>query len=296
MKGISLDSKPFFGVGLYQNANSSFKHQALMRDYRELQKEGDVIRNKLDAAKQRKLMLAAEVRFLRRRYKCLLKTKIFNSSQEQQIEPPLNLVNQTKNKEELFFSRMGTTLCEFSSIPDAKSNRKLSVGKQPSRRSASLFNNLKREQVLHGGKEASHPISTLDSDRNNRGGINCGKETIVQCTIPSFDLNQKEGISRANEVGLRNSTIAFDLNRDSDLSGKEACMPSRVPLFDLNEVSNGDEDFLSNFEPSKFEEAIIVVNDDQNDLKLSMCRNAGEGSTGVGRRKISWQESVALSF
>lgn len=235
--------------------------------------EAHVIRNKLDAAKQRKLMLAAEVwyaifallwrfpypnnlcgkcswtrsaginwthlvicRFLRRRYKWLLKTKSLNSSQEQQIEQPLNLGNQTKN-EELFFSRMGTTVRKLPSIPDTKSNGKLSIGKQSSRHSASLFNNLKREQVLHGGKEASHPISTLVSDKNNRGGIKCGKETLMQCAIPSFDLNQKERIYRANYVGLRNSTVAFDLNQDSDLSRKEACMPSRTPFFDLNEIS-----------------------------------------------------------
>ncbi|XP_022861608.1 uncharacterized protein LOC111381985 isoform X1 [Olea europaea var. sylvestris] len=299
MKGISSYSKPFYGVGLYQNANSSFKHLALMQDYRELQKEAHVIRNKLDAAKQRKLMLAAEVWFLRRRYKWLLKTESLNSSQEQQIEQPLNLANQTKN-EELFCSRMGTTVRKLPSIPDTKSNGKLSIGKQSSRHSASLFNNLKREQVLHGGNEASHPISTLVSDKNNRGGIKCGKETLMQCAIPSFDLNQKERIYRANNVGLRNSTVAFDLNQDSDLSRKEACMPSRTPFFDLNEISTGDEDFQTNFKPSKFEEAkmglIRAVEDDQNDLKLSLCRNAGEGSSLVGKRKLSWQDSVALSF
>lgn len=41
---------------------------------------------------------------------------------------------------------------------------------------------------------------------------------------------------------------------------------------------------------------IRAVEDDQNDLKLSLCRNAGEGSSRVGKRKLSWQDSVALSF
>ena len=32
-----------------------------------------------------------------------------------------------------------------------------------------------------------------------------------------------------------------------------------------------------------------------NDLKLSMCRNVGDGSTSrSGKRKISWQDPVAL--
>lgn len=33
----------------------------------------------------------------------------------------------------------------------------------------------------------------------------------------------------------------------------------------------------------------------QNDLKLSICRNVGDGSTNrPGKRKISWQDPVAL--
>ncbi|KAL2482800.1 hypothetical protein Fot_44244 [Forsythia ovata] len=258
MKGLnSLDSKPFNGVGLYRNAESSFKHQALVKDYQELQKEADVIRNKLDASKQRKLMLAAEVRFLRRRYKWLLKMKTLNSSQGQQLVQP----NQTKYKEEQFFSRMRST--------------------------------------LRGGKEASYRSSALVSARNDIGGISRWKETLVQSTFPSFDLNQRERIYRVNDVGLRNSTVAFDLNQNSDLSGKEARLPSPAPLFDLNEISTGDEVFKSYFEPSKFkakEGLIRVVNDEQNELKLSMCRNAGEGSSRVGKRKISWQDAFALSF
>ncbi|KAL2482863.1 uncharacterized protein Fot_44307 [Forsythia ovata] len=295
MKGLSLDSKPFNGVGLYRNAKSSFKHQALVKDYQELQKEADVIRNKLDASKQRKLMLAAEVRFLRRRYKWLLKMKTLNSSQGQQLVQP----NQTKYKEEQFFSRMRSTLHKLPSIPDAKPKRELSIGTEAALHNASLFNDLKCGQILGGGKEASYRGSTLVSARKDIGGISRWKETLVQSTFPSFDLNQRERIYRVNDVGLRNSTVAFDLNQNSDLSGKEACLPSPAPLFDLNEISTGDEDFLSNFEPSKFkakEGLIRVVNDEQNDLKLSMCRNAGEGSSRVGKRKISWQDAFALSF
>ncbi|KAL2465665.1 Uncharacterized protein Adt_41516 [Abeliophyllum distichum] len=257
MKGLSLDSKPFNGVGLYRNAKSSFKHhqQALVKDYQELQKEADVIRNKLDASKQRKLMLAAEVRFLRQRYNWLLKMKTLNSSQGQQLVQPLNLVNQTKNKEEQFLSRMRTTLLKLPSIPDAKLKRELSIGTEAPLHNASLFNDLKYGQIIRGGKEASHRSSTPVSARNNIGGISHWKETLVQSTFPSFDLNQKERIYRVNDVGLRNSTVAFDLNQDSDLNGKEACLPSRAPLFDLNEISTGDVDFQSNFEPSKFKEA-----------------------------------------
>lgn len=38
-----------------------------------------------------------------------------------------------------------------------------------------------------------------------------------------------------------------------------------------------------------------VVNEEQhNDIKLSVCRNIGEGSSRAGKRKISWQDQVAL--
>ncbi len=31
-----------------------------------------------------------------------------------------------------------------------------------------------------------------------------------------------------------------------------------------------------------------------NDMKLSICRNIGSGSNRAGKRKISWQDQVAL--
>lgn len=37
-----------------------------------------------------------------------------------------------------------------------------------------------------------------------------------------------------------------------------------------------------------------INEEQQNDLKLSICRNAGEGSSRAGKRKISWQDPVAL--
>lgn len=37
------------------------------------------------------------------------------------------------------------------------------------------------------------------------------------------------------------------------------------------------------------------LNEEQhNDIKLSVCRNLGEGSSRVGKRKITWQDQVAL--
>lgn len=36
------------------------------------------------------------------------------------------------------------------------------------------------------------------------------------------------------------------------------------------------------------------LSDDQHDIKLSVCRNVGDGSNRTGKRKISWQDQVAL--
>lgn len=64
-------------------------------------------------------------------------------------------------------------------------------------------------------------------------------------------------------------------------------------------MGDEDEDFQTNDEVVKYEESRRSLmrhpNDEvQNDLMLSICRNAGEGSSRVGKRKISWQDPVAL--
>ncbi|KAJ0251755.1 Uncharacterized protein HA466_0126710 [Hirschfeldia incana] len=61
-----------------------FKHQSLMQDYHELQKETEFKMRKLEMMKQRRSILDAEVRFLRRRYKHL--------KQDQTLETSLNLL------------------------------------------------------------------------------------------------------------------------------------------------------------------------------------------------------------
>lgn len=53
------------------------------------------------------------------------------------------------------------------------------------------------------------------------------------------------------------------------------------------------------FQMEEEEEVQEIVEDQrkdlQNDLKLSLCRNVGDGSTNrSGKRKISWQDPVAL--
>ncbi|KAL2481122.1 hypothetical protein Adt_34088 [Abeliophyllum distichum] len=263
MKGVSLDSTPPYAVGMYEDAKARLRHQSLLQDYQELQKETDGMRNKLQNAKQRKQILEAEVRFLRKKRKYLLETKFLNSSQEQHANP----------------NRRGNI-----------------IGNEAAACTALPVINIGRKQKLRGKKEASQRALTPNSDMNNRGRINIRKETVMRNMPFVIDLNEKERTCGANDTGLRNSVAAFDLNQDS--GWKEARLPSRAPIFDLNEISTGDEDFQSHYEPSKLDDArkglIRGLHDEQHDLKLSVCRNAGEGSTRVGKRKISWQDPVAL--
>ncbi|KAL2502455.1 uncharacterized protein Fot_36303 [Forsythia ovata] len=297
MKGVSLDSTPPYAVGMYEDAKARLRHQSLLQDYQELQKETDGMRNKLQNAKQRKQILEAEIRFLRKKRKYLLQTKFLNLSQEQKLAPPPpHAVNHiTKKKKDKIFSRKDAVQNKIPPVPDSKHKRK-HIGKEAAACTALPVINVGRKQKLRGKKEDSLRALTPNSDVNNRGRINIRKETVMRNMPFVIDLNEKERTCGANDTGLRNSVAAFDLNQDS--GWKEARLPSRAPIFDLNEISTGDEDFQSHYEPLKLDESrkglIRGLHDEQHDLKLSVCRNAGEGSTRVGKRKISWQDPVAL--
>ncbi|KAG6472886.1 uncharacterized protein LOC122030079 isoform X1 [Zingiber officinale] len=52
-------------------AKARFRHQSLLQDYEDLVKETDAKRKNLHIAKQKKLKLHAEVKFLQKRYKTL---------------------------------------------------------------------------------------------------------------------------------------------------------------------------------------------------------------------------------
>ncbi|KAL8037332.1 hypothetical protein ABFX02_11G032400 [Erythranthe guttata] len=237
-KAVVLDSAPPSyggggGGGMYEDSRARLKHQTLMQEYQELQKEVNGMKSKLEAGKQRKMMLAAEVRFLRRRYQHFVESRnmINSSEKEKNVQRPKS-IKQTVNRKEVGHTRL-------SQVPEPKP---------------------KRKRVTSRG------------------------ETSTKKTKPVLDTS------------LRNSVVAFDLNQDSYNSGcgKEASFPSRAPIFDLNEISTGDEDFQSNVEAVK--KTRSTNEEVQNDLMLSICRNGGEvvPSSRVGKRKISWQDPVAL--
>ena len=60
-----------------------------------------------------------------------------------------------------------------------------------------------------------------------------------------------------------------------------------------------EEELLGNTEPTKIEEpkrnTLRCMSEElHNDIKLSVCRNVGNGSSKTVKRKISWLDQVAL--
>ncbi|XP_027332577.1 uncharacterized protein LOC113847575 isoform X2 [Abrus precatorius] len=115
-----------------------------------------------------------------------------------------------------------------------------------------------------------------------------------------FDLNQNARSLRQKEPSFLNSAPTLDLNQNDKIhSGKEATKKSIIPFFDLNQISREEEELLGDVEPMRVEEPKRVaqrgVNEEQhNDIKLPVCRNVGNGANRTVKRKISWQDQVAL--
>ncbi|PQQ21014.1 uncharacterized protein Pyn_08696 [Prunus yedoensis var. nudiflora] len=73
MKRVAVNSHKSQPVD--EEARLNFRHESLLQDYLERQKEFESKKKKLQAAKQKRDILLAEIRFLRRRHRHLLKIK-----------------------------------------------------------------------------------------------------------------------------------------------------------------------------------------------------------------------------
>ncbi|MBA0575160.1 hypothetical protein Golob_027749 [Gossypium lobatum] len=128
------------------------------------------------------------------------------------------------------------------------------------------------------------------------------KETTLAHPSPMFDLNQKQQkvFSEKEEVTLRTSLPALDsYQKERPYSEKEATARSMAPVFDLNQISTEEEELQANNNSMGVEElkrsSLRIGSDEQhNDIKLSACWNTGNGPNRVGKRKITWQDQVAL--
>ncbi|XP_008810820.3 uncharacterized protein LOC103722143 isoform X1 [Phoenix dactylifera] len=198
---VAMESSPSSASYLVgEDARAWFRHQSLLQDYEELLKETEAKRKQLQKAHQKKLKLLAEVRFLRKRYRCLMKN------------------------------------------PSQKTTYRLK--KQSPKIPAQV--------VCHG--RASNPVT---------------QEQVHQ--------------------------------KDRSYIGREAAVPSTSAVLDLNQVSspNGEEmkEFQVQWEPLKVGKLNKCSTEGDlaaNDLRLSICRDVGKGVNRAGKRKLTWQDHVAL--
>ncbi|XP_074581538.1 uncharacterized protein LOC141838038 isoform X2 [Curcuma longa] len=175
-------------------AKARFRHQSLLQDYEDLVKETDVKRKNLHIAKQKKLKLHAEVKFLRKRYKTLLQNR----------SGTVQFKLKTKPKSRFFVA-------------------------QPSHANASY-------------------------------------------QLPAKDQSSK-------------------LRDDAS--------PSTSAIIDLNQIGEDMDKYQFDAKPSKadtkFSKSSMEGDLEANDIKLSICRDVGHGSSNqAGKRKITWQDQVAL--
>lgn len=254
MKGV-LAMEPSSYAG-YEDPRTRFKHQSLMQDYEELQKDAEAMKKKLQMMKQKKSTLLAEVRFLSRRYKYLMGNQSMNSRQKQDVVRTHNFETQRTN---------------------------IMKGRSYSKKESAL--------------RINHAL-----DLNQKERINHGMEDTLRKSAPKFDLNQKARALSGKEATLQKPTPNFDLNQKERIQIVKESSTKRksTPVFDLNQISREEEEeFQANCEPLRIEEPNKSLlrggNDEQHsDMKLLVCRTIGNGSNRSGKRKITWQDQVAL--
>lgn len=150
----------------------------------------------------------------------------------------------------------------------------------------------------YGRKAAALRRPPLGFDLNKKGKAYNEKEATLRNPVPVFDLNQKLKTYNGNESTLLNSAPVLDLNQKERVySRKDAAVQNMTPVFDLNQISREEEEF--NSEPWRVEESkkgsVRGGSEEQlNEMKLSVCRNIGNRANRSGKRKISWQDHVAL--
>ncbi|XP_047311844.1 uncharacterized protein LOC124915211 [Impatiens glandulifera] len=206
MKGVSYYPSPS-PYRVFEDPNPRLNHQVLIQDYQELQKETKSIKNRLDNTKERKLVLLAEVRFLQRRYKQLLRTKHDNNLGVQQQQ-------QKKTQNERIHIRNEASLHRraIQNVVAFKKEMKILDGKGSPQQQLPppLTPPKKNKQRRIGGKKAMNSSLGLKKpilDLNQKG------------EAPVFDLNQ---IAREdNDEADYFCPVTIDESRKNPLSRME---------------------------------------------------------------------------
>ncbi|XP_010526319.1 PREDICTED: uncharacterized protein LOC104803918 [Tarenaya hassleriana] len=226
------------------------KHETLMEDYQELEKENEVTRRNLEMMKQTRSTLRAEVRFLKRRYNDLMQDRSHGTSLEM-----------------MRLSESGDF--RVSSEVNAKRKKQTAGMRLP----VACFD-MKQKSTMYNGKEAMEKSTgDLGKKQKRNKGNNGNKVSRTPMSLP--DLNQTERTC----------------NGDGNTSNI-----SKVLVFDLNEISR-EEGSQANGKETDAEDmkSRVLGNDElQGEIKLPICKNVKKGLNRGVKRKVSWQDPVAL--
>ncbi|XP_047950833.1 uncharacterized protein LOC125196384 isoform X2 [Salvia hispanica] len=233
IKGVILDPSTPYAVSTSEDDRATLKYRTLMQDYHDWQKEVDMMRSRLEVGKQRKMVLAAEVGFLRKRFSYLVKRKTKNSLQKEKLGQLPILHKQTKQTEKR--GRKEATHSISPPISEVRAKKKQYVSKEVALRGTSPLGK-HHGKMLDGGKDSIQRISTMIPDLSHKVRIDSRKVNLMQSKTPFFELNMK-GRMYENGTALSNASTAFNLNKDDSSIGIESPLPSRAPIFDLNEIS-----------------------------------------------------------
>ncbi|ESQ54133.1 hypothetical protein EUTSA_v10026294mg [Eutrema salsugineum] len=129
--------------------------------------------------------------------------------------------------------------------------------------------------------------------------------------VPGFDLKQKDTLCNKKEALANNASCDLEKNPKRsrgnevltntiplpDLNGDENTFVSdKVSGFDLNQISREEEEPEANGEHMVAEATKnAMVGDLHGELKLPICRDLEKELNRAVKRKVSWQDPVALS-
>ncbi|KAL8133317.1 hypothetical protein AgCh_008685 [Apium graveolens] len=228
-------------------------------------------------------------RFLRRRYEYLKSSKTMNQEQGKELVQQHNVEDQRKKTVKVQIpNKKEAALRAFPPVYQPNYKRKVYTGNE-----ISLQNKIPSfDPILKGrydsGKNATRFYSTV-SNLNPMGRSYKGKEVVSRQTpITMIDLNKQENAYNGNGLAaVHTPASVLDLTRnEATFSIKQPTEKSKAPIFDLNQRLVEEEEHQDNCE--------MVKQDKLSDLHLSLCRNVGDNSSRVVKRKISWQDPVAL--
>ncbi|URD92854.1 hypothetical protein MUK42_01384 [Musa troglodytarum] len=114
-----------------------------------------------------------------------------------------------------------------------------------------------------------------------------------------FRLNKKpQNLPSPLLLTGRPSIPSFQLPaKDQSFTARDATTPSTAAVIDLNQIGEEMDEYQISLEPAKADrlrKSPMEGDAMANDLKLSICRDVGHGSNQVVKRKITWQDQVAL--